>query len=421
MSTAPRLSKEQVAALQPGDVTAYLQTRGWRPLSSEHEGSGTVFQHPSFRGVELLVPSDQRLGDYAVRMAEVIVSLARVEDRTATQVLRELSLPKGFAISMRVNGRIASSDSIPLSYATSLLSGFRELLWASALEVFEPTPRKRDQDTRILKRVLDRARFGQTDRGSFVVSILVSSGPDAEEGESPESLEFEKAVNSITGLATDHLTGVLEVIATAAHRRSPDVILAGTARGVTRDHCLAVLSMIPSGPDDGLLITARSSFEERRFEFESVDHDAIARVLELPALVSPVHQLLFWETMETEGRWKQAAAAHGPVRGLPGPLPALFDPDEFGRVGRFVGTVRDVKRVKRPRKPDAVGQMVLEVPVSDTTATLRIEVTSEQFLAVCDALRDQRRVSVAGVLQRAGGRSAFVLVEPHDVQVLDEQ
>ena len=90
MNTAIQLPKEQVALLDPLDVEHYLVTHGW-----EEDPGGSAAQVGTFRyGLEpkatVLVPRDRSFLDYAVRLGDILHTLAVLERRPIWEVLETL-------------------------------------------------------------------------------------------------------------------------------------------------------------------------------------------------------------------------------------------------------------------------------------------------------------------------------------------
>jgi hypothetical protein len=95
MNASSRLPKDLLLSLRPGDVQLYLSSRGWKPELYGTEGNALLFLHPSFPEVDLLLPLKRNLGDYANRMADLVVALATIEQRPVQEILNDLSGPTG--------------------------------------------------------------------------------------------------------------------------------------------------------------------------------------------------------------------------------------------------------------------------------------------------------------------------------------
>lgn len=74
-----KLPQDLSTAVRPADVRLYLQSRGWVSQPYDSRGSGLVFHHASFPDIDLLLPLQRTLRDYAERMEDLLVALAAVE------------------------------------------------------------------------------------------------------------------------------------------------------------------------------------------------------------------------------------------------------------------------------------------------------------------------------------------------------
>jgi hypothetical protein len=74
---------DRPSALQPLDVAAYLRSTGWHPVERIGD-KGTAWTRTAASGgeAEILVPLRAELRDFTARMADVLTTLAAVEDRS---------------------------------------------------------------------------------------------------------------------------------------------------------------------------------------------------------------------------------------------------------------------------------------------------------------------------------------------------
>jgi hypothetical protein len=78
---------DRIGALEPFEVVAYLRARDWRRTDRIREVA-TVWAPPSSepRQAEVIVPSDRSVGDFAIRMAELVRALTVIEERPSAEV-----------------------------------------------------------------------------------------------------------------------------------------------------------------------------------------------------------------------------------------------------------------------------------------------------------------------------------------------
>ena len=81
-----------LGALKPLELVAYLRAKGWRKEVEFDNGSLWFWQ--SEQGVEydVTLPAKRELGDYVLRIAEVLYTLSAAEGRSGLDVLRDIQL-----------------------------------------------------------------------------------------------------------------------------------------------------------------------------------------------------------------------------------------------------------------------------------------------------------------------------------------
>jgi hypothetical protein len=95
---------------KPASIRTYLNAHGWREEKSLPP-AGVMYLLSSIPGsdgpVTVFVPDLERADDYPLRVAEVVATLAGVEDRPERRVWAELNSPKTGAgiISQEVQAR----------------------------------------------------------------------------------------------------------------------------------------------------------------------------------------------------------------------------------------------------------------------------------------------------------------------------
>ncbi|MEW6435125.1 MAG: hypothetical protein AB1730_26795 [Myxococcota bacterium] len=158
-----------LAALAPRDAGFYLQRMGWREAERAENASYWLLRSDH----AVMVPLNRTFDDYALRLAELLDSLQKIERRPAESILADLRHSAADFLRVRVSRRDESDGTIPLSKAPRIFDGSRDLVLYAAASTIEPRPTFRKEDVPEAARLLlKEARFGQTERGSYVVNIL---------------------------------------------------------------------------------------------------------------------------------------------------------------------------------------------------------------------------------------------------------
>ena len=230
-------------AISPAALSAYARSAGWRKIEGyvAHSDVYAAEEMP-----EVILPRTERLGDYVSVVSRLITIFAKAAGRD------ELSLYRDLVTADRdvVRARITETDdgSLTLNRGVDLISGARDLVLAAACSLREPQPLYRLGANREANDLLEGIRLGQTEHGSFVVTLLtpVVSPP------LPTLLQvYDDADDPIERQMTRRLTEALAATGEATERATAGD---GTAfaesvdRGVSANLCDALVKLIGPFP-----------------------------------------------------------------------------------------------------------------------------------------------------------------------------
>ena len=159
-------------AISPAALSAYARAAGWTRQEPYRVHSDVYVGEAR---PEIIVPRTERLGDYASVVAELIDTFARVADQDELTVYRSLVTTDRDVV--RVRAAESEDGSVTLNAGVSLIDGAREMLLSAACSLREPQPVYRAGANREASELLNRVRLGQTDHGSFVVTLLTPVVP----------------------------------------------------------------------------------------------------------------------------------------------------------------------------------------------------------------------------------------------------
>ena len=132
-------------------------------------GKIAVYKNPDSPLRQLIVPLDEQFDDYGVRTAEAIQRLAEFEKRPAKEILNHLLLPPADLLAEVSSD--AEGGTLPLDHAVRMIDGTRKVLLSEAHSVLVPQPYHPRMSRVEAEDFLSRCRLGQTDRGSFVLTV----------------------------------------------------------------------------------------------------------------------------------------------------------------------------------------------------------------------------------------------------------
>jgi hypothetical protein len=185
-------------------------------------------------------------------MGDVVSILAEKEKRPAIEILNDLLLPPADVIRFTEAGSATSGGDVPLDHGLALLAGARKALLAAACS--ERRPRQQFHPRMSLgeaEQFLQAARLGQTERGSFTVTVACPLDAVANPEPLIESAPFTRRVTALLmrslqrlslALDTDELNPLLNP--------TPDEPV------ISANLCEGLLDMTPIGEEASLTITA---------------------------------------------------------------------------------------------------------------------------------------------------------------------
>ena len=242
--------RDALLAISPAALSAYARIAGWSCLGSYREHSD-IYSGDTLP--EIIVPRTTRLGDYASAVAALIETFAQVADQDELTVYRSLTIADRDAI--RIRAAESDDGSLSLNDGVNLIEGARNMVLAAACSLEHPRPVYRAGANRDAAELLRQMRLGQTDQGSFVVTLLTPVVPPPMQ---PAQLALFKASEA----SGDHNAPVVRrmtrrlVEALTAVRRATEGAGSGDGRvfgetmasGVSANLCEALVKIIEPFP-----------------------------------------------------------------------------------------------------------------------------------------------------------------------------
>lgn len=379
MTRTIRFPKETLDALRIEDVQLYLVSRGWQVEPSRFAGLANLYRLPSLPDAEVLVPTDRGLADYPQRMAEAVLNLAAVEQRSEWEVLNDLSGPPADVLRIAVSSPSASLGTMPLDQGLEILKRGRELLNAAACHVHHPQPYYSKLYFKEADAFLASCRLAQTERnGAFIARIAAPIPPLLER--QPELFDSDGAGfarEPFPRQVTWRLMHALQTVNSVVESGRFASLLSALADGVTANLCESLAGMLPDEEQAAVKLTM--SWSRNR-----------------PTVPA---------TVASQVRFAQAAR---PI--LRSAAEALRDRGS-------------------PRPQEVQGHIVTlhatntllegfdgQVDLATDLGRVRVLLPKADYQRACDAHKDGQRVAVTGLLKPAAKHSE--LIQPRNFRVL---
>lgn len=163
--------KDALAAVSPAALSAYARTLGWtrdepwQDIADIYIGDGLP---------EILVPNTSAIGDFESAVATLIGTFSEVTGQNQLSVFRNLITADRDII--RVRATDSDHDgSLTVSAGADLVCAARDLILAAACSLHDPKPLYRTGSNKIANDYLQGVRLGQTEHGSFAITLLSPS------------------------------------------------------------------------------------------------------------------------------------------------------------------------------------------------------------------------------------------------------
>lgn len=176
-----------VKTMAPTDLRDYLvKAHGWQVLEQGLNDRLFVFKHAAYERRQLIYPMDSTALDYDEAVSRVFEKLSEMLKTTQDSLREAAKNLRDDIITLRIHSE-NQGYTLPLSFASSLIQNTEKLLKSAACTVLQPERHYRKLYKSEVSQFIDKTRFQQTERGSFVLKI--SCPMDAVEAQS--SMEFE--------------------------------------------------------------------------------------------------------------------------------------------------------------------------------------------------------------------------------------
>jgi hypothetical protein len=238
------LDVEALRAISPAALAAFARAEGWAKID--------VFgAHADVYGgearPEIVLPRTDLLADYASAVVRLIDVFARVTERDELATYRDLIGADRDVVRVRASGG-EDDGSVQLDAGVKIIAQARDMLLAAACAAKTPQPLYRAGANKEAIDYMRRVKLGQTEHGSFVVTLLAPVPPLLQ----PVQLPLDRAWASFDDEPIERMVTRRLMTALEASRTAAELALSGdaaaferaVASGVSANLCEAVAGLI---------------------------------------------------------------------------------------------------------------------------------------------------------------------------------
>lgn len=355
------LDPDALRAISPAALAAFARGEGWRKLEpyGAHADVYVGVDRP-----EIVLPRTDRLADYASTVSRLIEAFSSVAERDELATYRDLVGADRDVVRVRSFG--ADDDgSVSLDAGVKIVAQAREMLLAAACAVHSPQPLYRAGANKEAAEYMRRVRLGQTEHGSFVVTLLAPVPPQLQPQLSLDDNWIAFEDEPMERMVTRRLIEALE-----ASRSAAEMALSGEvsafdkviSSGVSANLCEAVAGLIDQSAGLDISVTwartrpAPETF--RRISFSQSDAEILKEVARIFRLKQPKPDVTLYGTVHKLKR----------------------DQDEFD------------------------GVVTLKAIIEDKLQSVQAVLDQANYRAAIKAHDEQKSIIITGDLERVGQR-----------------
>ena len=248
--------RDALLAVSPAALSAYARSEGW----SKADPYGDFSDVYAADGLpEIILPRTENLGDYANVVSTVLGIFARAAGVDELALYRDLVNADRDVIRMRASE--SDDGTVAMNEGVDFVRGASDVILAAACSYYNPQPLFRAGANREARAYLRQMRLGQTEQGSFVVTLLSPVVPPPMQltfDLSPEELPDDAVERRITRHLASSLSAARQAIEGTVGGEA-DAFAEVVEKGVSANLCEALDTMImPFSTTDVSFVWART-------------------------------------------------------------------------------------------------------------------------------------------------------------------
>ena len=194
--------------ISPLAFAKYLKDMGWEQYQSKRQYI-KIFQYEKNDDFfQVIIPTEKKLNDYKEAMYKAVVTVAEAENKSVEQVLLYLLNPNTDILKIRLEKKDVEAGNIFFDDAIRMYENAKRLLAATALDILHSKKYHQGRMDDCVLKFLSSCRFGQTEIGSYVVSVVCPFA-ELDENEDYKQLSIfsdeEQCANSLTRQVTSRV------------------------------------------------------------------------------------------------------------------------------------------------------------------------------------------------------------------------
>lgn len=288
-----------IGAVSPPNLVGYLRAHGWTRYS-DNNGVFSVWHHAQHPEAEAVVPLRRESGDFLNRLSDILTELEAAEGRSQIDILRDI-LASGFDIV-----RLAAKDpdtnngTIRIEEGVALFEEAREMLMAAACATVKPRPVFHSRKPQRAIEYLREARLGQTEHGSFVLTILSPVAPQITTYGEADLFPEEPFERRVIRTLTDALDKTVWAASAAATGPEPNFepFQAAVEHGVSANLCEAIAGLFKLGHPTSISVSTAWALNRPEPSASTSDGRTLITRDIVPTINEAARLFRAWDTLD---------------------------------------------------------------------------------------------------------------------------
>lgn len=165
---------EALRSVRPTDLMTYLRSTGWHLTDQSNKAAyWEKASESDTANFEVLVPLRTEFGDFITRIAEILETLEVVETRSQLEIFNELITTSADVIRIQTHSRAGEDQgSLALEDGVIAYEKVREMILAAACATVTRRALFAKRKPELAMSYLRKVRLGQTERGSYVFTLI---------------------------------------------------------------------------------------------------------------------------------------------------------------------------------------------------------------------------------------------------------
>jgi len=162
-----------IANIPIKNIIAYLDDLGWQHVKTKRDEIIKVYSTPSeLEHISVTVPLKRDLADYNLAMKHLIGSISEAYKKDIKRIIMELLNPNADILKIRIVSNETESGVIGIGKGIDLFNNAKSMLIYSAMETIDYKQIYLGRPKGVVTSMIDACQIGQTEIGSFIVSII---------------------------------------------------------------------------------------------------------------------------------------------------------------------------------------------------------------------------------------------------------